>query len=110
MSQTTQLERVTPADLRRVAGLASLELSVDEEHSLLRDLNAVLDHVAQLNELDTSSAAAMAQVSEVLGNDSDPTAALRTDVVVPSLDRERVLASAPDSDGIFFKVPKVIER
>jgi aspartyl-tRNA(Asn)/glutamyl-tRNA(Gln) amidotransferase subunit C len=35
---------------------------------------------------------------------------LRPDEVAPSLSRERVLAGAPDTDGIFFKVPKVIER
>jgi len=110
MSETILIERVTLADLRRVAELASLELSLGEEQSLLRDLNSILDYVAELNEIDTSTVAAMAQVGEALGNDSDPRAWLRSDVVAPSLDRERVMASAPDSDGTFFKVPKVIER
>ncbi len=35
---------------------------------------------------------------------------LRADVVRPSLDRRAVMASAPETDGRFFKVPKVIER
>jgi aspartyl-tRNA(Asn)/glutamyl-tRNA(Gln) amidotransferase subunit C len=35
---------------------------------------------------------------------------LRTDAVRPSLDRSVVMAAAPESDGRFFKVPKVIER
>jgi aspartyl-tRNA(Asn)/glutamyl-tRNA(Gln) amidotransferase subunit C len=35
---------------------------------------------------------------------------LRADVLVPSLDRETVLREAPETDGQFFKVPKVIER
>jgi aspartyl-tRNA(Asn)/glutamyl-tRNA(Gln) amidotransferase subunit C len=52
----------------------------------------------------------MAQVSEVLGSGQDSRAALREDRVVPSLDRQRVMACAPESDGVFFKVPKVIER
>ena len=65
----TQPERVSVADLRRVAELANLELTAPEELSMLRDLNSILDHVAQLNELDTSSVPAMAQVSEILAGE-----------------------------------------
>jgi aspartyl-tRNA(Asn)/glutamyl-tRNA(Gln) amidotransferase subunit C len=35
---------------------------------------------------------------------------LRADVLVPSLPRAEVMAEAPETDGSFFKVPKVIER
>jgi aspartyl-tRNA(Asn)/glutamyl-tRNA(Gln) amidotransferase subunit C len=35
---------------------------------------------------------------------------LRADLVLPSLDRATVLAQAPETDQVFFKVPKVIER
>ena len=66
----TQSERVNVGDLRRVAELANLELTAAEELSMLRDLNSILDHVAQLNELDTSSTPAMAQVSEILAGAS----------------------------------------
>jgi aspartyl-tRNA(Asn)/glutamyl-tRNA(Gln) amidotransferase subunit C len=62
-----------------------------------------------LNELDTSSVAPMAQVAEILGEGSG-TGVLRPDEPRGSLDRQRVMASAPESDGTFFKVPKVIER
>jgi aspartyl-tRNA(Asn)/glutamyl-tRNA(Gln) amidotransferase subunit C len=103
----TQSEKVAVDDLRRVAELANLELTSQEEVSMLRDLNSILTHVAQLNELDTSAIPAMAQVSEVLGSAS---ALLREDEGVPSLDRSAVMACAPDSDGTFFRVPKVIER
>lgn len=95
-------------DVRRVAELASLELTPEEEARMLRDLNAILGHVAQLNELDTSSVQPMAQVSEILGGQEANN--LRADTPVPSLDRERVMACAPETDGVFFKVPKVIER
>jgi aspartyl-tRNA(Asn)/glutamyl-tRNA(Gln) amidotransferase subunit C len=103
----TQPEKVTIADLRRVAELANLELSAAEEAPMLRDLNSILGHVAQLNELDTSAVAAMSQVSEVMGG--SPTE-LREDTVVPSLDRELVMVYAPDSDHVYFRVPKVIDR
>jgi aspartyl-tRNA(Asn)/glutamyl-tRNA(Gln) amidotransferase subunit C len=101
---------VTLEDVRRVAELANLELSGDEETRMLRDLNAILGHVAQLNELDTTSVVAMAQVSDAFPNADQRSNTTRPDTVVPSLDRRTVLASGPDNDGVFFKVPKVIER
>jgi aspartyl-tRNA(Asn)/glutamyl-tRNA(Gln) amidotransferase subunit C len=57
----------------------------------------------------------MAQVGEMVealaGSTAENTgAALRQDAVRPSIDRKAVMASAPESDGRFFKVPKVIER
>ena len=100
---------VSVEDVQRVAELANLELTAEEEARMLRDLNAILGHMSQLNELDTSQVPPMAQVSEVIGNGGEA-AVLRADEVRPSLDRERVMACAPETDGIFFKVPKVIER
>jgi len=99
---------VSVEDVRRVAELANLELTAEEETHMLRDLNAILAHVSQLNELDTSAVEPMAQVSEVIG--SGQQSALRPDEVRPCLDRAHVMACAPETDGIFFKVPKVIER
>jgi aspartyl-tRNA(Asn)/glutamyl-tRNA(Gln) amidotransferase subunit C len=102
---------VTIEDVRRVAELANLELTSEEEPRMQRDLNAILGHIAQLNELDTADVPPMAQVGEMLGGVADSTgASLRRDTVRPSLDRVAVMAAAPESDGRFFKVPKVIER
>lgn len=107
-------ERVSLDDVRRVAELGYLELTPEEESRMRRDLNAILDYVAQLSELDTANVAPMAQVAEVLASgDEVPTerlSVLRDDQGRSSLDRERVMASAPETDGAFFKVPKVIER
>ena len=99
---------VTLQDVERVAELAHLELTPDETRGMLQDLNAILDHVAQLNELDTSSVAPLAQVSELEGAGGE--GSLRKDAVRPSLDRAAVMAEAPETDQVFFKVPKVIER
>jgi aspartyl-tRNA(Asn)/glutamyl-tRNA(Gln) amidotransferase subunit C len=102
---------VTIEQVRRVAELANLELTAEEEPRMQRDLNAILGHIAQLNELDTAGVSPMAQVGEVLGGlllDRGET--LRQDEVRPSVDRAAVMASAPETDGRFFKVPKVIER
>jgi aspartyl-tRNA(Asn)/glutamyl-tRNA(Gln) amidotransferase subunit C len=102
---------VTIEDVRRVAELANLELTTEEEPRMQRDLNAILRHIAQLNELDTTGVPAMAQVGEMLGGTADATGEkLREDAVRPSVDRAAVMASAPETDGRFFKVPKVIER
>ena len=102
---------VTLEEVRHVADLANLELTAEELPRMARDLNAILGHIAQLNELDTTAIEPMAQVGEALGY----TAAiagetLRPDAVKPSVDRAAVMAEAPESDGRFFKVPKVIER
>lgn len=102
-----EIERVTAEDVKLVAELAYLELTAHEESRMQHDLNAILDYVAQLNELDTSAVEPMAQVAEVLGGASRD---LRTDLPRPSLPRGRVMAAAPETDGTFFKVPKVIER
>jgi aspartyl-tRNA(Asn)/glutamyl-tRNA(Gln) amidotransferase subunit C len=102
---------VTIEDVRRVAELANLELTAEEEPRRRRDLNAILGHIAQLNELNTSGIPPMAQVGEMLGGITDTVGtSLRTDAVRPSLDRSTVMAAAPETDGRFFKVPKVIER
>src|ERR1700757_3536483 len=99
---------VTLQDVKRVAELAHLELTPDESRNMLHDLNAILDHVAQLSELDTSFVTPLAQISELAGAGGE--GSLRKDAVLPSLDRAEVMAEAPDTDKAFFKVPKVIER
>ena len=100
--------KVTVEEVERVAELAHLELRPEETPAMLRDLNAILDYVAQLNELDTKGVTPLAQVSEL--QDGAGVSVLRADLPVPSLDRAAVMSQAPETDGVFFKVPKVIER
>jgi aspartyl-tRNA(Asn)/glutamyl-tRNA(Gln) amidotransferase subunit C len=102
---------VSVEDVRHVADLANLELTAEELPRMARDLNAVLGYIAQMNELDTSSVEPMAQVGEALGLvPAQAGESLRADVVKDSVDRAAVMAEAPETDGRFFKVPKVIER
>jgi aspartyl-tRNA(Asn)/glutamyl-tRNA(Gln) amidotransferase subunit C len=100
--------KVTVEDVERVAELAHLELKPEETPAMLHDLNAILDYMAELNELDTSGVTPLAQVSELL--DEAGANVLRADLPSPSLDRATVMSQAPETDGAFFKVPKVIER
>lgn len=99
---------VKAADVERVAELAHLKLTPDEAEGMLHDLNAILDYVAQLDELDTGSVVPLSQVSELAGVSG--VSLLREDKIRRSLDRTEVMTQAPESDRAFFKVPKVIER
>ena len=77
---------VTMDEVLRVAELANLNLTAEEVPRMQRDLNAILGHIAQLNELDTAGVPAMAQVGEMLGAEVKTTgASLRADAVRPSL-------------------------
>lgn len=105
------MEDVTLEQVQDVAALANLELTTAELPRLAKDLNAVLGYIAQLNEIDTAEVQPMAQVSEILGREPALSGeTLRADTVRPSLERALVMAEAPETDGRFFKVPKVIER
>lgn len=99
--------KVSVEDVQRVAELAHLKLTAEETTGMQRDLNAILDYVAELNELDTKDVAPLSQVNEL--GDAGPSAP-RPDELQPSLSRATVMPEAPETDGVFFKVPKVIER
>lgn len=102
---------VSVEEVRHVAALANLELKPEELPRMAKDLNAVLGYIAELNELDTADVQPMSQVSEILGLAAKTAGeSLRADEVKPSVDRAAVMAEAPETDGRFFKVPKVIER
>ncbi|HSY63634.1 MAG TPA: Asp-tRNA(Asn)/Glu-tRNA(Gln) amidotransferase subunit GatC [Terriglobales bacterium] len=111
--------KVTEKDVANVADLANLELTEAERAVLLRDLNSILDYIDRLNQLDTTEVPPMAQVSDRYGIDQSKTGSerfaysSREDVLEglrKSLPHNVALQNAPDSDGTFFKVPKVIEK
>jgi aspartyl-tRNA(Asn)/glutamyl-tRNA(Gln) amidotransferase subunit C len=111
--------KVSEKDVAYVADLANLELSADERIAMVRDLNSILDYMDMLNELDTSNVEPMAQVSDRYGVDASKQGSerfaytYRDDVpegLRKSLSQEAALENAPDTDGTFFRVPKVIER
>ena len=107
--------KVSEKDVVYVADLANLELTGEERILMVRDLNSILDYVERLNELDTRDVPPMAQVSDRYGApEKTGTAkfeyAMRPDALCPSLSHEAALDNAPETDGTFFKVPKVIER
>jgi aspartyl-tRNA(Asn)/glutamyl-tRNA(Gln) amidotransferase subunit C len=115
--------KVSEKDVLYVADLANLELTPEERTRMVRDLNSILEYVDRLNQLDTAGVPPMACPELVEGEQvSDRhcvpgkrgTArfeyAMRPDALGKSLDHKVALANAPESDGTFFRVPKVIER
>jgi aspartyl-tRNA(Asn)/glutamyl-tRNA(Gln) amidotransferase subunit C len=111
--------KVSEKDVGYVAELANLELSAEERARMLRDLNSILEYVDRLGALNTENVEPMAQVSDRYGVDKSRQGserfayAAREDIkegLRPSLPHEEAIANAPDTDGTFFEVPKVIER
>ena len=106
--------KVTEKDVAYVADLANLELTPDESARMVADLNSILGPMDKLNQLDTRNVEPLAEVVSAFasaGEGSNRFAyAQRADLVKPGLSREIALSNAPDTDGICFKVPKVIER
>lgn len=111
--------KVTDKDVAYVADLANLELTEEERGRMLRDLNSILEYMERLGELDTGKVVPMAQVSDRYGLDESQQGsarfayAIREDIkdgLRKSLPHDVAMANAPDTDGTFFEVPKVIER
>jgi aspartyl-tRNA(Asn)/glutamyl-tRNA(Gln) amidotransferase subunit C len=98
--------KITEKEVRYVADLANLKLTEAEVARFQAELDGILQHMDQLNEIDTTGVEPMAQV--LLG--ADPAATLRADEAVLPLGNQAALASAPQPGGGYFKVPIVIER
>ena len=108
--------KVSEEDVMKVAALAHLELTSAEQGRMVKDLNSILDYVGVLNELDTTNVHPLAQTAERFGTDAKKSGSerfayvMRADDAKNSLSHQAALQNAPESDGTFFKVPKVIER
>jgi aspartyl-tRNA(Asn)/glutamyl-tRNA(Gln) amidotransferase subunit C len=91
-------------EVRRIAALARLKLSAEEERVFQGQLSAILEHVAVLAELDVSGVEPM---THALAAGEAP--ALRADEPRPGLSHEEALRNAPARDGTAFRVPRIIE-
>jgi aspartyl-tRNA(Asn)/glutamyl-tRNA(Gln) amidotransferase subunit C len=88
-------------DVKKVAVLSRLALDDAHLRRLATQLESILGYVAKIAEVDTSGVEPMAHALPLHN-------VLREDVVTPSLTVEQVLMNAPETDGPFFKVPKVL--
>ena len=95
--------KVSPEEVRHIAKLARLELSDTEVETFSSQLGDILDYMDKLNEVDTTNVEPLSHVHDQVNR-------LREDKAEPSLTREEALKNAPDTDGTFFKVPRVIKE
>jgi aspartyl-tRNA(Asn)/glutamyl-tRNA(Gln) amidotransferase subunit C len=91
-------------EVRRIAALARLQLTPEDERVFAGQLSAILEYVEQLRELDVSGVEPMTHA--LAAGEAAP---LREDEVLPSLPVEKSLAAAPAREGTCFKVPRIIE-
>ncbi|MBP9719328.1 MAG: Asp-tRNA(Asn)/Glu-tRNA(Gln) amidotransferase subunit GatC [Candidatus Levybacteria bacterium] len=90
-------------DIKRVAQLASLPITPEEEKKLGKELTETLDYIAVLNAIDTTDVPPTSQVTGL-------TNVLREDTALPSLSQEQALQNNTETDNGFFKVPAILEQ
>jgi aspartyl-tRNA(Asn)/glutamyl-tRNA(Gln) amidotransferase subunit C len=94
--------KISVAEVSYVAGLARLDLDPGEEERLTGQLNAILEYMSQLSEVDTAGVEPTSHVLPL-------TNVMRDDVPRDCLSTAEALANAPDADQGHFAVPKIIE-
>lgn len=92
---------ISRADVAHVARLARLELTDEELETFTEQLGAVLEHARDVASVDTAGVPPTAHPLPIRN-------VLRADEPVASLDREDVLAQAPDAEADRFKVPRIL--
>ncbi|MGB9802225.1 Asp-tRNA(Asn)/Glu-tRNA(Gln) amidotransferase subunit GatC [Desulfofundulus sp.] len=92
---------ITIKDVEHVALLARLELTDEEKQMFAKQLNAILEYAQMLNELNTDDIPPTAHVLPLKN-------VWREDEVGEHLPPEEVLANAPETEGQFFKVPRIV--
>ncbi|AOT69798.1 Asp-tRNA(Asn)/Glu-tRNA(Gln) amidotransferase subunit GatC [Geosporobacter ferrireducens] len=89
-------------DVEQVANLARLAFSEEEKQDFADKLNAIVGYVEKLNEVNVEGIEPTYHVLPLLN-------VLREDITQPSMERDKVLANAPDAQQGCFKVPKIME-
>jgi len=96
---------ITESDVAKIAALAHLEITAEEQRAFTPQLAEIIAYVEQLNELDTSHVEPSAGG---LTSEGEQTDSAREDVVRPSLGQKLALEEAPDAAHGHFRVPKVL--
>ena len=96
-------KKIDRDQVKKVAKLSRLELSDAEVEEFTGQLSAILDYVEKMNELDTTDVEPLAHCLPISN-------VFREDSVKESLGTEKALANAPQRDGSFFKVPKILDE
>ncbi len=97
-----QDEILSNEDVRHIARLAALRIDDDEVEMMRRQLSDIFEHFQVLSQLDTEGV-------EPTGHTTDSHSVMRDDADHPPLNRNEILANAPDVDGEFVRVMPVLE-
>ncbi|WP_031483682.1 Asp-tRNA(Asn)/Glu-tRNA(Gln) amidotransferase subunit GatC [Maridesulfovibrio frigidus] len=93
--------KLSTDEVAKVASLARLDLSEEKKELFAGQLNNILSYMDKLNEIDTKDV-------EPMFSPVEHTTVLRKDVVTKEHTRDEILANAPDSDGQYFVVPRIV--
>ncbi len=96
-------QQIDAEKVRKGAKLARLELTDAEVQEFTGQMGAILEAVAKMNELDTANVEPLAHCLPISN-------VFRADQVKPSLGTDATLANAPQRDGSFFSVPKILDE
>lgn len=94
---------VNNALTEKIAHLARLSFTDEEKTAIQKDLQNMVSFVEKLNEVDTTGVPPLLYIGHEIN-------VLREDKVHGSITRESALQNAPATDGVFFKVPRVIKK
>ena len=97
----TLMTRITAEDVRKVAQLARLDLPEERIATYTGQLERILDYVAHLQQVDTEGVPPTTRAVEVVN-------VTREDRVDPTPVCEELLDLAPQREGDFFRVPKIL--
>lgn len=95
--------KISREEVEKLAHLARLEFSEKEIEAMQGDMDKILGFVAKIEELDLEGVEPLIYLNE-------DTNILRKDEVQTSITKEEALKNAPDKDGDYFRVPKVVKR
>ena len=95
------MSKISSSDVRKVAQLARLELPEDQIQTYTSQIEEILSYVDQLQEIDTKDVSPTTRAVEVVNS-------MREDLVEVKCSREDILNQAPNREGDFFRVPKIL--
>jgi len=93
---------ISKKDVEHIALLSRLSLTEEEKERYQKELSSILDYVNKLKEINTDDIIPTAHVIDLKN-------VFREDEVIPSMDRDKVLANAKEKQNGCFKVPRIIE-
>ena len=99
------MTRITSDDVRKVAKLCRLEIPDDDIEKYSNQLEGILEYIAQLERIDTLNVPPTTRAVEVVN-------VFREDTIVSSSSdvRDQILDLAPQREGEFFRVPKILSQ